>query len=564
MINLTSISIRNFLSYGNAPTPLKLNEYKNTLIASSSGSGKSVWVDSVCYALFGKPYRNIKLPQLVNSINQKGMLTTIEFNIGSIEYKVIRGMKPGIFEIYQDGKLLDQEAATRDYQAYLENVILKINYKTFCQVVLIGTAGFTPFMQLPAGQRRDVIEDVLDIAIFSEMNVLLKARILECRATLLDVTTKLDAAKVDTQNQIKIIKLMEEHHQDKVTSLESQRDTINATTAKLEWVISDYKDKIVELNDRKREAVPDYSREIFLLEDSNDRLAKSLIAIGNLESCPTCLQCVTDDHKKITKKLTAEKIANGLEKLLKLRLKQDVYSSVTSHNAALDDDIKSHTMENDHTKLEIKKSKLESITITESINVLEQDTSGLEDEKIKLKNAAEVALGFIARKKELLTEKSIQEVVAGLLKDTGIKSAIIREYTPILNRLINKYLAEFGFFINFTLDEGFNESILSRGRDDFSYNSFSEGEKTKIDLSILFAFRQITELKNSASVNLLFLDEVGDQHLDLNAKESFVNILSQLDGGNIFVISHNSPATDMYDQVIHVIKKNDFSVMEIQ
>ena len=287
MINLKSISIKNFLSYGNVPTILKLDEYRNTLIASSSGSGKSVFVDAICYALYGKPYRNIKLGQMINSINLKGMLVTIEFNIGSVEYKVMRGMKPGVFQIYQDGKLLDQEAATRDYQGFLETSILKINYKTFCQVVLIGTAGFTPFMQLPAGQRRDVIEDVLDIAIFSEMNAILKQRILEVRDALVDVNHKLENAKKDTTNQVKIIKLMEEHQNDKISHLNDDNLALLEAIKSAELEILVNNRSITELEAKKLVAVPDYSRDIFILQDEQERLEKKLSTVDSMDNCPT-------------------------------------------------------------------------------------------------------------------------------------------------------------------------------------------------------------------------------------------------------------------------------------
>jgi DNA repair exonuclease SbcCD ATPase subunit len=562
MINLKSISIKNFLSYGNVPTVLKLDEYRNTLIASSSGSGKSVFVDAICYALYGKPYRNIKLGQMINSINLKGMLVTIEFNIGSIEYKVIRGMKPGVFQIYQDGKLLDQEAATRDYQGFLETAILKINYKTFCQVVLIGTAGFTPFMQLPAGQRRDVIEDVLDIAIFSEMNVILKQRILEVRDSLVDVNHKLENAKKDTANQVKIIKLMEEHQNDRIVLLESDNCLLTESILGYEGEIAANDRKIEEQLAKKQKPTLDNSRGMFALEDEKSRLEKKLETVDSMESCPTCLQCVTTAHKKTTKKQLGDDLKIVLGKLVNVYAHQELYQTIDSANREIDSECGGIRQNTISLQSLIRRDTATLAKNRDSISDLKQSTTGIKDEKAKLKGFADNALALIDRKNTLLQERSIQEVVAGLLKDSGIKSAIIREYIPILNRLINKYLAEFGFFINFTLDENFNEKILSRGRDEFSYNSFSEGEKTKIDLSILFAFRQITELKNSANCNLLFLDECGDSHLDVTSKEAFVNILSQLENGNNFVISHNAPDNSIYDQVIKIEKKNDFSLLE--
>jgi DNA repair exonuclease SbcCD ATPase subunit len=562
MIKLKQITIQNVLSYGNTPTTLRLDQYRNTLIASSSGSGKSVWVDAVCYALYSKPYRNIKLPQLINSINLKGMLTTIEFSIGSIEYKVIRGMKPNIFEIYQNGILLAQEAATRDYQGYLVNSILKINHKTFCQVVLIGTAGFTPFMQLPAGQRRDVVEDVLDIAVFSEMNVILRQRIQDSKDNLLSVNNRLEGAKKDTQNQLKIIKLMEGYHDDKINNLKSQITELELSIASLMLELSANKTKQSQLKQNLKPLPTDTSRNIFLLQDELIRAQKKLSSIDDMESCPTCMQCVTVDHKKITDLIIQDRIIVIGKKLENLQLNQLEFDAVIEHNNKIETENKNLSAIELSKLTSIESKQKDILTFEKNISSLELNTSGLEAEKIKLKTVAADAIVMLEQKKQLLTERSVQDISLGLLKDSGIKSKIINEYIPILNKLINKYLGEFGFFVNFTLDEHFNEKILSRGRDEFGYNSFSEGEKARIDLSILFAFRQITEMKNSASVNLLFLDEISDSALDLNSKEAFIGILSQLENGNNFVISHNAPDTSIYDQVISISKKNDFSTIE--
>jgi DNA repair exonuclease SbcCD ATPase subunit len=562
MITLHQITVTNLLSYGNVPTTLRLDKHRNTLIASSSGSGKSVWVDAVCYALYSKPYRNIKLPQLINSINLKGMLTTIEFSIGSIQYKVVRGMKPNIFEIYQNGILLDQEAATRDYQGYLTNTILKISMKTFCQIVLIGTAGFTPFMQLPAGQRRDVVEDVLDIAVFSEMNLILRQRIQDSKDSLLSVNGMLDGAKKDTQNQLKIIKLMEGHHEEKINSLKAQilETECDIDELAIELAVNNAKES--NLTENKKSLTVDNSKDIFLLQDEMDRANKKISSIDVMESCPTCMQCVTADHKKITELIIQDRLSIISAKLELLQVEQEHFNSIIQFNIDIEAELKIISSGSKFKSNSIELKKKDIFSYKTNIALLEQDTNGLETEKLKLKSVAADALSMLEQKKLLLTERAVQDISLGLLKDGGIKSKIINEYIPILNKLINKYLGEFGFFVNFTLDEHFNEKILSRGRDEFGYNSFSEGEKARIDLSILFAFRQITEIKNSASVNLLFLDEVASSALDLNSKEAFVEILTQLENGNNFVISHNAPDSSIYDQVISVSKKNDFSVLE--
>lgn len=564
MIILNLLELKNFLSYGNVSTKLKLDEHRNTLVASASGTGKSAIVDAVCYALFGKPYRSIKLGQLINSINQRGLVASIDFTIGSDSYRVVRGMKPAIFQIFHNGKLIEQEAATKDYQGFLESNILKVNFKTFCQVVLVGTAGFTPFMQLTTAQRRDVIEDVLDIAIFSEMNSILKARVLETRDGLININSQIDAVKRDAENQKKIIAIMDEHHSEKILtirkSISCRRDDVAAIydSIRSEQELLDLKRKSVQ------QSLTNYARDIFLLEDEKSRLKSKTTSIDNLDRCPTCFQDVDGDHKHATKKESDARLhalEHELKTLSELQLKYDL---IEESNAKI---VKSIQMM--VANINLSESKISSImneikSLEAQIDKLNSNRGDIDLERNKLKNTAATAIGLLAQKRILLQERSVQEVVVGLLKDSGIKSAIIKEYVPILNKLINRYLSEFGFFIDFTLDEAFDERILSRGRDEFTYNSFSEGEKTKIDLSILFAFRQITELKNSANCNLLVIDEVGDGALDINAKESFMSILTAMENGNNFIISHNAPDISLYNQVIKIEKKGDFSVLEIQ
>jgi DNA repair exonuclease SbcCD ATPase subunit len=564
LIILQTLELKNFLSYGNAVTKLKLNEYRNTLIASASGTGKSAIVDAVCYALFGKPYRPIKLGQLINSVNQKGLETSLEFSIGSNSYRVVRGMRPAIFEIYENGKLQAQEAATRDYQAFLENSIIKISYKTFCQISAIGTAGFTPFMQLTTGQRRDVIEDVLDIAIFSKMNSILKVRVIENRDGIVRINHLLDSVKKDTENQKKIIAIMDEHHSEKIASLQS---SITASRGVIGNISDDIEQKRALLEIKRKSIQPsvqDYSRDIFLLEDEHSRLDKKSSEVDSLDTCPTCLQSVDDNHKHLTRNEAKQRLDSITSELVTIKELQIMYSEIEDSNLKI-----SQSGKNIRAEIAVLESKLNSTSsdisnLTEQISDLNSNRGDIDTERTKLKSGAANALRLLNQKKSMIEERAIQEVIIGLLKDSGIKSAIIKEYVPILNRLINRYLSEFGFFIDFTLDEAFDEKILSRGRDEFTYNSFSEGEKTKIDLSILFAFRQITELKNSANCNLLVIDEVGDSHLDLNSKESFMSILSSMENGNNFIISHNAPDVSLYDQVIKIEKRGDFSVLEIQ
>ena len=554
------------MSFGNVPTSVDLNKCKNTLVIGKNGGGKSTFSgDGICFALYGKPYRSITKGQLVNSINQRNCEVEIEFEIGAVEYRVKRGIKPNIFEIYQNGILVDQEAAVADYQGYLERSILKINYKTFCQVVILGTASFVPFMQLSSSARRDVIEDVLDIAIFSNMNSVLKGRIQETNEELKTVALKIDSAKKETESQKKLIKVIEEARntriQEEETHITAAWDSIaiiNAEKAKLKAEIEQLS-KPAEVDSKEFQQL---SKSIDRLEDEAHKNSAKLRSIHSLTSCPTCLQDVCADHKtgieqeyasrnkEIDLELTAAK-----QQLADIQRKIDLEHKYNHELLALNQELSKQNDQADQLEADVERRQ-------RLINGIRANNTDLQIERNKLKEIADQALGLLTKKAELLELRGVQDVSLLLLKDSGIKSAIIKEYVPILNKLINKYLGMFGFHVNFILDENFNESIKSRGRDEFSYSSFSEGEKRKIDTAILFAFRQVSELKNSANCNLLVLDEVGSENFDLNAKECFLEILSSIEGGNNFVISHSAPSHEAYDTVIKVEKRGDFSYLE--
>jgi len=566
MIVFKKITAKNFLSYGNVPTSVDLNKFKNTLIVGENGSGKSVlFSDAICYVLYGKPYRSINKGQLLNSINQKGLEVEIEFSTGLSEFRVKRGIRPGIFEIYKDNVLVDQEAATKDYQGYLEKHVLKVNFKTFCQVVILGTASFVPFMKLNAGQRREVIEDVLDISIFSEMNNLLKHRILETREEANLVSVKIDSSKKEAKAQQKLIKVIEEVKESRILEEEEQISTIKAKRDLLKTSIAHMKDRI----EYAKKAAPEpvdaallrtTQRTCDRLEDEIQRNIKQAKNVVSLENCQTCLQGVSTDHKTHIKSIveatistTRGKLQEEMVVLSDLKLLSDAYETYKSDVIMLTNSLNTMS-ENAHA---LDMSVEEKYELIQSI---QKNNSNVIDEKQKLKELAEKAMGLLGRKSELLEEKNLQDVSLILLKDSGIKAAIIKEYVPIINKLINKYLGVFGFFVNFNLDENFVETIKSRGRDEFSYDSFSEGEKRKIDLSILFSFREIAEMKNSANCNLLVCDEIGESAFDLIARDAFMEILNSLEGGNNFVISHTAPSHESYDAVIKVEKKNDFSI----
>jgi DNA repair exonuclease SbcCD ATPase subunit len=560
MIIFKTITAKNFLSYGNSPTTWYLDKHPSTLIVGKNGHGKSVLLDLVCFSIFGKPYRNVNKPQLINSINGKNCLTEMELTVDGVPYKIVRGMKPNIFEIYKEGKMLDQDAAMRDMQEYLEQTILKLNYKTFCQVVILGSASFTPFMQLQAYQRREVVEDVLDIAIFSKMNSVLKDRIASNKEETRIIDVRVDSSKKEAASQKKIIDLIEKNLTSRIAEIEAETEDLNQQQRDLDTSIvklKQYLDSmetsdIADLRDQ-RDSLSDSIEDA---KHSISQIKSKLSKFDKIVECPTCLQGVGHDHKESIHLLFSTE-QSQLQDLIdeKTPVLAEVISKIQKHDTEVD------AVSN---KLESKKQERKSVAAKivekeKQIQKLQEDTGDLTTEKTKLKEIAKEALVHINRKNELVEEKQLQEVSQVLLKDNGIKTAIIKEYLPVLNKLINKYLQSFDFFVNFNLDESFSEKIKSRGRDEFSYANFSEGEKRKIDLAILLSFRQIAAMKNSAKVNLLLFDEIADSSFDLDARAKFNELLMEMSGSNVFVISHTDTSPDAYTAAIKVEKKGDFS-----
>lgn len=560
MINFKQLSARNFLSYGNVPTVWELDKYPTTLIVGSNGSGKSCILDAVCFALFGKPYRNINKPQLVNSINQKNCVVELNMTVNGVPYKIIRGIKPNLFEIHQDGKMIDQEAAMKDMQEYLEVNIIKMNFRTFCQVVILGSAGFTPFMKLTTAARREVIEDVLDIGIFSKMNSVLKDRIAATKEETKLVTVQLDGVKKETESQKRIIDLIKKNQTTRVAELQADISDLNKQLQDCKTRL-DYNQALLSQLDhdtysRNNSEYESIQGKIQDAKFESNQLLSKIKKITSMTSCPSCLQGISHEHKDTIQEQFSKDIEKYTSMIEELTPKMDqLFQLVSSYEK--------QKTECDTLDIEIKREAgiiLQSIKEKKlSIQRIESDTGDIELETQKLKTIASEAVRLIQREKELKEEKQLQDISQILLKDGGIKTAIIKEYLPVLNNLINKYLSAFDFFVNFNLDENFSEVIKSRGRDEFSYASFSEGEKKRLDLAILLAFRQIAAMKNSAKVNLLIMDEVVDSSLDLDARVKFTELLDTMKDSNVIVISHTDTAPDAYSSVIQVEKKGDFS-----
>jgi DNA repair exonuclease SbcCD ATPase subunit len=569
MIVFKSVEWSNFLSTGNSPNKILLNKSPTTLIIGKNGEGKSTILDALCFSLFGKPFRNINKNQLINSINGKKCLVTVEFDIGGREYKIIRGIKPNIFEIYLNGEMVNQDAASRDYQKVLEQQILKLNYKTFTQVVILGSASFVPFMQLSSLQRREVIEDILDIRIFSTMNQLLRDKVNETKAEIVRIEQEIANAKTKVDGQNLLIKTLSDAKSDSIKSLLSKIQANNEEILGSESKVASLVAEITALKSRTEnkskintdlETAKEWKTK---LSSKVDDFSSQTEFFNANETCPSCEQGIPHDHKaKIVEVLNSKiefenKRLDDLNKLLsklntQLSEVNDVLSQITDKNIELS------THNSTITLLNKQNSELQN-----EIESAKADTGNLDEEKRKLKELAKEAMEKITTKTTLQEQRNLEEVASILLKDTGIKTAIIREYLPAMNKLINKYLQAMDAYIHFELDESFNEIVKSRHRDDFTYASFSEGEKMRIDLSILFTWRQIAKMKNSVNTNLLLLDEIFDSSLDTAGTDYFLNLMNQFgENTNIFVISHKGDQLfDKFRSVIKFEKRNDFSVI---
>ena len=567
MIIFENVRWKNFLSTGNWFTEIDFTRSPNTLIIGSNGSGKSTILDALTFGLFGKPFRKINKPQLPNSINEKECIVEIEFKVGKKSYKIIRGIKPNIFEIYQDGNLLNQDAASRDYQEVLEKNILKLNFKSFTQIVILGSASFTPFMQLSAADRRNIIEDLLDIQIFSSMNSLVKEKMVEIKDASAKIKYDMDltAEKIELQKQN-----IEEHKKHNDAEIEKKKQEIITSETQIGHLQIDIEliQKHINVLTSKilnKDAVDAKKTKLSNLETqlSNNlrKLDKEVKFYEDNHDCPTCKQTITQDWKEkqiLEKQVKKGDISTALT---------DIEKKIADANNIVNEMLKITKHINEHNSEVIKHNA--SITainkyvakLNAEIAELSTRKDNLEEENTKLKELREKLTELVKKQKQIADEKQYYEFAGTLLKDTGIKTKIIKQYLPIMNKLINKYLTAMDSFINFNLNENFEETIKSRHRDDFSYHNFSEGEKMRIDLAILFTWRQIAKLKNSVNTNLLILDEVFDSSLDTVGTDEFLKLMYDIgQDTNVFVISHKGDQLfDKFRSVIRFEKKNNFS-----
>ena len=568
MIQFETLKYKNFLSTGNNFTEVNFQDTPTTLVVGANGSGKSTMLDALSFALFGKPHRKISKNQLINSINQKGTVVEVEFSIGSKKFKIVRSIKPNAFEVWLDGNMLNKNSHVKDYQALLEKNILKLNHKSFHQIVVLGSSSFVPFMQLTSQQRRGVIEDLLDINMFSLMNMILKEKVSKLKDEITQnsndinlVNSKINAQKKYLRDIASVNEQFRKEKQEMISKTQEDIRTLNDKNIALSKNVEkslqpaiDMQSSVIKVKEKFEETVANINAQFKVVKKEHKFFSEN-------DECPTCSQ-------EIDLKLKQEKIKTTKERLDKLKIgldkshteRENYNKSIQLFQDTIDDCARYNSEISGNNKTIDKLNKLVDSLQSEIESQIES-SGDLSDANAELEEMRKEKEKLQDEKYKLNEQFSYNQVSGELLKDSGIKSKIIKQYLPVINNLTNQYLQILDFYVHFDLDESFIETIRSRHRDAFTYDSFSEGEKQRIDLSLLFTWRQIAKMKNSVATNLLILDETFDSSLDMEGVDNLMKILYTLqEDTNVFVISHKGELEDAsFSRKIEFVKEKNFS-----
>jgi len=567
MINFKKVRWKNLLSSGNKFTEIQLDAHQTTLILGENGAGKSTLLDALCFGLYGKGFRNLKKDLLINSINEKELLVEVEFSIGKKEYKVIRGAKPNKFELYVNDIMVNQDATVRDYQEHLEKNVLKMSFRSFTQVAILGSANFTPFMQLRAVERRKLVEDLLDISIFSTMRDILRKKVSEHNIEIKETNHEVELMEERVNGLTEQLNALRENRDKKISQYESTVDETETNINNLLEKVDEKTENVVEKKStiKDKETTTDRLKQTVDMEKRLQESRKKAIAdiefYKNNDDCPTCKQGLDHEHKTKHIEEKTAKVEEVKEAITKIDdLIEEVRDRIEEINK-VQDEIEKVQREIGIIQTEILSNQKFMKKIQNEINELKKEQSGGSDVHERI-DETEEKLNILHKKKESLIDRGhYYDIATTLLRDQGVKERIIRQYVPIMNKLINKYLAQLEFYVGFELNESFEETIKSRFRDVFKYDNFSQGEKMRIDLSLLFTWRAVARMKNSVNTNLLILDEVFDSSLDTNGTDDFLKLLNTLtEKTNAFIISHKGDALyDKFNDVIRFEKHKNFS-----
>ncbi len=570
MIIFEKIRWKNFLSTGNVFSEIDLEEGRTNLIVGSNGAGKSTILDALTFSLFGKPFRKISKGSLINSINEKDCMVEIEFRIGKLDYKVIRGIKPNKFEIYCNGQLWNQESSVNEQQKNFEQNVLKMNYKSFTQIVVLGSSTFIPFMKLPGGQRRDIIEDILDIQVFSTMNVLLKDKMRDNNDEVRDINYQIDLLKDKIELQKQTMLTLEKRNQEEIDRkkekiLEYKKSELQGTedVEKLTQQICNLNKEMQEYH-QSSEKLKKLNTYLIKVTHKLNTCKKELEFFENNHVCPTCTQDISKEFRDL-------KLSDGKGKVNDINVGCEELKSAIKDEEERNEKFVTLSLEVNELNTKVSQNNFQLMTIRKQVDSLEEEIKELQGDSVdkkeeynKLETLVKDRKDLSKQQASLKSDRDVLTTAGQLLKDNGIKTRIIKTYLPTMNKLINDFLQRMEFYVNFTLDENFEEQIKSRYRDVFSYDSFSEGEKARIDIALLLTWRSIAKLKNSVDTNLLILDEIFDGSLDQSGTSDLGWILRNFDDSTkVFVISHKQGMDDKFDRTISVEKVKNYSTLNV-